>query len=197
MLMEARALGLDSVDLENVRRLSTITSEIVRSGFARGIGDLEDFRRSVSGADWVNQIDGEYSGGMLRMPDNDLRRLGRAVFDNLELSWDHNAISVLEEFGAPLLWVLAEQDREAPIERSLLALKRLQAKDKLVDVYLFPDTDHGMYEYIENDDGTRKPTRVTDGYFRLVGDWIRQHDEQDYGRAEHVIESTPISGGRP
>jgi pimeloyl-ACP methyl ester carboxylesterase len=55
----------------------------------------------------------QYSGDMLRMSDADLRRIGRARFDNLELIWDYDAEAALRRLKVPLLWVLAEQDRRA------------------------------------------------------------------------------------
>ena len=58
---------------------------------------------------------------MLRMQDRDLRRVGRAVFDNLELIWDYDAEQVLKQLSLPMLWIVAGQDREAPAEASLAA----------------------------------------------------------------------------
>jgi uncharacterized protein len=53
-------------------------------------------------------------------------------------------------------------------------------------VYLFPDTDHGMFEFVANPDGTRKITRITDGYLRLLGDWIKGHVAGKYGRGQKL-----------
>ena len=50
------------------------------------------------------------------MPDDELRRLGRPRFDNLELIWDYDAMAALKRVNVPVLWVLAGEDREAPIE---------------------------------------------------------------------------------
>jgi pimeloyl-ACP methyl ester carboxylesterase len=94
------------------------------------------------------------------------------VFDNLELIWNYDSSAVLKRLDIPMLWILAEQDREAPIETTLAALASLKAQGKPIDIHTFARTDHGMYEFVENADGTRTNTRVTDGYFRLVADWI-------------------------
>jgi hypothetical protein len=88
--------------------------------------------------------------------------------------------------NVPVLWVLAGEDREAPIETTRAALLQLKKAGKPIDVYLFPNTDHGMLEFVTNPDGSRTMTRITDGYLRLVGDWIRRRVAGRYGRAQKL-----------
>jgi pimeloyl-ACP methyl ester carboxylesterase len=122
---------------------------------------------------------------MLRMTDADLRRVGRARFDNLEILWDYDGKAALEKLRMPLLWVLAGEDREAPVDTTRRAL--LQVKSvRPIDIYLFPHTDHGMVEFTTNPDGTRTATRITDGYLRLLADWIKGDVHGEYGRAERL-----------
>jgi len=120
------------------------------------------------------------------MPNDELRRVGRARFDNLELIWDYDAVAALKKLDTSLLWVLAGEDREAPIETTRGALLGLAKQGKPVDVYLFPDTDHGMFEFTTNADGSRDVTRITDGYLKLLGDWIKGRASGAYGRAEKL-----------
>jgi len=174
MLMEAQTLDLNDNDKVQLQRLSDATAAIVSSHFTSGLEALEALRKEIGDGKWTRHIKGEYSGDMLRMTDADLRRVGRAVFDNLELIWDYDSSAVLKRLDIPMLWILAEHDREAPIETTLAALASLKAQGKPIDIQTFPRTDHGMYEFVENDDSTRTNTRVTDGYFRLVADWITE-----------------------
>ena len=120
------------------------------------------------------------------MANDDLKRIGRARVDNLELIWDYDAVAALRKLDAPLLWVLAGEDREAPIETTRGALLGLAKDGKPVDVYLFPDTDHGMFEFTTATDGSRRATRITDGYLKLLGDWIKRDVRGAYGRAERL-----------
>jgi pimeloyl-ACP methyl ester carboxylesterase len=186
MLMEAAAAGLDQAAVASIKQLSKATARLVSSHFTTGFEDLERLRRRLAGQPWVATINGEYSGDMLRMSDADLRRIGRARFDNLELIWNHDSAAVLRRLKAPLLWVLAAEDREAPIEATRAALKRLAAAGQPIDLYVFPDTDHGMMEFTPNPDGSRAATRMTDGYLRLLGDWIRRDLHPPYGRGNAV-----------
>jgi hypothetical protein len=110
--------------------------------------------------------------------------VGRARYDNLELIWDYDAMPPLRGLKVPQLWVLAGADREAPPEIPLKRLASLKAEGKPIDVYLFPDTDHGIAEFTQAPDGTRTVTRIADGYFRLLADWIKGEARGPYGRGE-------------
>ena len=183
MISEARTLGLDGAAFALINRLSGATSRLLLSGFSQGYEELDRVRRELADKPWSQKIRGEYSGEILRMTNEDLRRLGRARFDNVELIWDYDAVAALERVNVPILWVLAGEDREAPIETTRAALLRLKKAGKPIDVYLFPDTDHGMVEFVTNPDGSRRVTRITDGYLRLLGDWIKGRAAGPYGRA--------------
>lgn len=186
LLDEARQMKLDASDQSKIERLSRATATLLRSHFRRGYEELARVRREIGNASWRATLQGEYSGDMLRMSDADLRRIGRARFDNLELIWDYDAAAVLHKLTAPLLWVLAGEDREAPINTTRTILRKLKGAGKPIDAYVFPDTDHGMVEFRTNADGSRTPTRITDGYLQLLADWIKGDLRGSYGRAQLV-----------
>lgn len=172
MLQEARRAGLDARAQRSIRQLSAATARLVRSHFTRGFAELQALRQALRGQAWTSWIQGEYSGDMLRMSDSDLRRIGRARFDNLELPWDHDALAVLKRLRTPLLWVLAAEDREAPPEGTRQALTGLKTAQGTVTVFEFPDTDHGILEFTTDATGRRQASRFAEGYFRLLGDWM-------------------------
>ena len=182
LLDEARLMHMDDAGRRQVEQLSQATAVLVRSHFASGYEGLAKVRRAIGDAPWAARIEGEYSGDMLRMSDGDLRRIGRARFDNLELIWDYDAVAVLDRLQVPLLWVLAGEDREAPIENTRAILDKLITDGRPVDAYIFPDTDHGIVEFRTSADGARTATRITDGYLKLLADWIKRDLHGEYGR---------------
>ncbi|MBE1529230.1 hypothetical protein GGC65_003686 [Sphingopyxis sp. OAS728] len=186
MVSEVRAAGLGEDAEALVTRLSQATAGLLLSDFRTGYEALDAVRADMKDKPWAAKIEGEYSGAIARMPNEDLKRVGRARVDNLELIWDYDAVAALKKLDAPLLWVLAGEDREAPIETTRGALLGLAKAGKPVDVYLFPDTDHGMFEFTTAVDGSRSVTRITDGYLKLLGDWIKGNARGTYGRAEHL-----------
>lgn len=183
---EAHRLQLDPAAMKQVGQLSDATAQLMRTHFSDGFEALAKVRAQVGATPWAKTISGEYSGDMLRMSDADLRRIGRARFDNLELIWDYDAEAALRRLKVPLLWVLAEQDRAAPIAATRTILGHLRASGQPIETYLFPDTDHGMVEFRTDAEGNRVSTRITDGYLRLLADWIKQDVHGQYGRARTV-----------
>lgn len=182
MLLEAAQKNFNAHQLRQIHRLSAITANVLRSRFTVGLDELETLRTESVTQDWINGIRGEYSGAMLAMRDAELRRIGSALFDNLELVWDYEAVPVLEKLEIPMLWIIAEKDREAPVKRTLQALSILKRKNAMLDTYVFPHADHGMYEFKELSDGSRVPLRIADGYFRLIVDWINGKEKPLSGR---------------
>ena len=98
---------------------------LVSSHFSTGFEALESIRQAIGHEAWAHSPAGEYSGDMLRMQDRDLRRVGRAVFDNLELIWDYDAEHTLKQLSLPMLWIVAGQDREAPAQASLALARQV------------------------------------------------------------------------
>lgn len=186
MISEARALGLDNEAMALINRLSAATSRLLLSEFKEGYKELARVRRELDQTSWARQIHGEYSGAIASIPEDELRRVGRARFDNLELIWNYDAVAALDRVNVPVLWVLAGEDREAPIETTRTALLKLMKAGKPIEAHLFPGTDHGMVEFVTNADGSRTVTRITDGYLRLLGDWIRGRAVGTYGRAQKL-----------
>ncbi|WP_447751667.1 alpha/beta hydrolase family protein [Sphingopyxis fribergensis] len=186
MVSEVRAAGLGDDAVALVNRLSQATSGLLLSDFRTGYDALDAVRAEMADKPWAAKVEGEYSGAIARMPNDMLKRIGRARVDNLELIWDYDAVTALKKLDTPLLWVLAGEDREAPIETTRGALLGLAKAGKPIDVYLFPETDHGMFEFTTNADGSRSVTRITDGYLKLLGDWIKGDARGPYGRAERL-----------
>lgn len=184
MISEVRALGLGTDAEALVNDLSAATAKLLLTDFSEGFDELATVKAKLAAYPWAPKIAGEHSGAILKLDEAQLRRVGRARFDNLELIWDYDATAALKRMKAPLLWVLAAEDREAPIEGTRRALLDLKASGKKIDAYVFPDTDHGMFEFTANADGSRSVTRITDGYLQLLGDWIKGTTKTAYGRSQ-------------
>ncbi|HTF96565.1 MAG TPA: alpha/beta hydrolase [Cellvibrio sp.] len=131
MLLEAESQGLSKKHVQQIKKLSVITAKILTSNFERGLKELETLKKILHSESWTKTIHGEYSGAMLRMNKDDLRRFGPALFDNLELIWNYDSTAVLEKTDIPMLWIVADKDREAPAKRTitvLTGLKKQKAK---------------------------------------------------------------------
>ena len=91
---------------------------------------------------------------------------------------------VLEALPMPQLWIIAGEDLEAPNTETLRRIRQLQSQGLPVDLAVFPDTDHGIYEFAV-EDGDRTMLRHPDGYLRLLAEWAAGSAlEGDYGSAQ-------------
>lgn len=182
VLSEMREMGFGAADFADAAKVAEATGKLVGSHFTTGFAEFEAVKQRYAAKPWFGRIKGEYTGAILAETPADLRRVGPALYDNLDLIWDYDATAALRRVKAPQLWILAEQDREAPPATSLDRLGELQREGRPVSLYSFPDTDHGMVEFRQSADGSRTVTRITDGYFRLIGDWVWQRPLGSYGR---------------
>ena len=114
VLSEMRSKAYAASDIAEAQQLAEAAGKLVQSNFTQGFEQFDALKRRYSSRPWFRQIQGEYTGDMLRMSDADLRRIGRALFDNLELIWDHDSSAALRRVRMPIFWVLAEDDREVP-----------------------------------------------------------------------------------
>lgn len=183
VLREVRDAGGDEDDIAAAREITDATAALIQSGFREGYDALRAARDHSRNRAWFPHIRGEFTGDILAMSEADLRRIGRARFDNLELIWDYDGAATLSSLKVPVLWIIAEADREAPPKITLQRLDEIRQRGASIDIFSFPDTDHGMVEFQQQADGERVYGRITEGYFRLLTDWIHGDATSVYGRA--------------
>jgi dienelactone hydrolase len=187
VLTELREAGFGAPALAAAREVAQATGTIISSGFQHGFDKLAQLRKRHGQEPWFARIRGEYTGEILRSDEADLRRIGKPLLDPLDVIWRHDGVAVLKQLPrTPILWVIAGADREAPPDVSRQRLLELRGAGQPIDLFLFPDTDHGMVEFVEGADGQRRITRVTEGYFRLLGDWMHARLAPPYGRGVHL-----------
>jgi hypothetical protein len=71
------------------------------------------------------------------------------------------------------LWILGEDDLEAPSAETSRRIKTLIAEGKPITLALFPAAEHGMTEYEVAPNGERVSTRYAPGYFSMMRDFAR------------------------
>ncbi|MEO0696085.1 MAG: alpha/beta hydrolase [Pseudomonadota bacterium] len=173
-----REAGYGEDVIEKAREITAATRKIIRSDFKEGFKELSDARKKYKNEPWYDEIYGEYTRDLLNAPNIGIRIVGpfRA---GLVWPWkaepntpNYQPRPVIESLDVPQLWILAEDDRAAPSATTLEILRDVQTTNGLLDVVVFPDTDHGMVEFTEDEDGERTYTRVTEGYYALIRDYV-------------------------
>ena len=181
--LDLRQAGYGDEVVAQALTITDATARIVSSGYQDGLEDLDAARERFRDEPWYDLVQGSYTGTLLTMSTDDLRENGIPFYDSLEIDWSLDPVEVLRDVAVPQLWALAAEDREAPIDLTIERLSMLRNEGQDIAMYLFPDTDHGMWEFDEAEDGTRDFTRITDGFYDLMADWAKGELAGQYVRA--------------
>ena len=170
VLGELRAKRYDESVIAKGRELTSITGRIMLSRFTDGLDDLQKFKTAHGDEKWLQEVEGDFTGPLLRSPDDQFSELRAALgFDAI---LDYDAQAALRRVRAPMLWVVAGKDTEAPPAPTLNFLRTLQAAPPQLDVAVFLDADHGIIDS-EQRNGELVAIRQSPGYYDLLGSWIR------------------------
>ena len=154
--------------------------QILRSDFRDGYAQRAAVRARYGTEPWFKHVHGDISYALLEMSEADLRDKGPVMLAGV--SADYDPMPVLRNLEIPQLWILGEDDSDAPSAETARRLRDLIAHDKPITLAMFPHADHGIYEYETRPDGERVSTRNPDGYFALMRDFIlRGRLHGDYG----------------
>ena len=180
---ELRRKGYGTATLKKAREVTDATAAVVASHFSSGFDQLSAIKRRYASESWLSEIQGEYTGDLLRESSDALRRDGRARYDTLNIVWNYDARAVIEALPAPQLWVLAVQDTVAPSAHTAAEIRALQAKGRPIDLAQFPNTEHGIRLFVTSPEGERIRTRYAPGFLKLLDDWMKGQVSEPYGTA--------------
>lgn len=173
--------GYGPGEVAKAMHIADATAAIIISNFRKGYDQLAAVKAKYGKEPWFKYVHGDITFFMLETPEAKLRQEGPVLLAGVPA--DYDPMPVLRNLGTPQLWILAANDHDAPSAETVRRLRALQAKGKPVTVAVFPDTEHGIYEYETTADGKRVDTRNPDGYFAMMRDFIL-HDQigaQRYG----------------
>ncbi|MEO1658400.1 MAG: alpha/beta fold hydrolase [Pseudomonadota bacterium] len=178
--LELREAGYSDYVIAEGKKITDVTARLAVSGYTDGLEELSALQEQYGDEEWFTNIKGGFTGVILGMSAEELGTNGIPMFDRLNIDWSIKPMDVLRQVNVPQLWVLAANDREAPVSKTLQRLQALRGEGKDITIYMFPDTDHGMWEYEQATDGTRNYTRVTDRYYDLLADWASGALDESY-----------------
>jgi uncharacterized protein len=164
-----RGYGADTV--AKAMEVAGATSAVLLSNFREGYDQVEAVRRKYEKEPWFPLLHGNVSFVILQRPAAELKELGPTLFPGAPLQYD--PMPVLRNLQTPQLWLLGEDDIDAPSAETAKRLKGLAASGSPITTAMFRGAEHGMYEYEVALDGTRVSTRQPEGYFKMMMDFIR------------------------
>lgn len=193
-LRDLREAGWGPDVLETALPIIETVNHFVAVNGDEGFGAIDAIRARYSAEPWWNDLNGEFTGFVLRTDNATLEALRPAL--DVDFSFDYQPLPVLRSVTAPMLWIQARDDTEAPPEETRDVLIALAREGRPVTLLEYPDTDHGIILVQSTADGRRVETGHAPGYIQAVLDWAaRGRLDGDYGTG--VILASPASTGAP
>lgn len=190
VMLGLREKGYGPDVLAKAREITDATGKVMASRFKEGWTELAAVKAKYEKEPWFKDIDGEFSGEVVKNPEAAVRVIGPQK--DVGTSWDYEPMPTLEKLDTPLLWILAGSDREAPVAETRRRLSGLAKAGKAVTVLEYPDTDHGIVQFEADETGKRTPTRYADGYYRAILEFAKTGTLRGtYGSAIRVTPPAP------
>ena len=163
--------GYGAEVMAEAMQIADATAAIVRSGFRDGYDQLAAVHAKYAGEAWFKHVHGDISFFLLGTPEAELRAQGPELLAGVPA--DYDPMPVLRNLRTPQLWILGEDDTDAPSAVTAQRLRELIKQGRPLSLAIYPHADHGIYEYETTADGERVSTRNSDGYFLMMRDFIR------------------------
>ena len=87
----------------------------------------------------------------------------------------YDPVQTMQKLQTPSLWLLAGEDSSAPTPWTLRELEKLRTQGRPVQVRVFPDADHGIIRFVQQDDGERRFIGIEPDYYPAQIAWLREH----------------------
>jgi pimeloyl-ACP methyl ester carboxylesterase len=184
--LEMRVKGHSPEEIAKAQEVAAAAEAVFESGFTKGFERFDALRAKYRNESWYKDLHGNYTYFILPYSVADLREkanaaLGAALggqlrtfnFSDMGTPFRYDPMPTLRAVKAPQVWILGEDDFEAPSAPTASRIKALGAEGHPITLAIFPHAEHGIYEFETKPDGERDDTRNPDGYFAMLRDFAR------------------------
>ena len=172
--LEMRLKGHNQEEISKALEVASAAEAVFESGFTEGFERFDAVRAKYRKEPWYKDLHGNYTYLILPYTAAELReqrKQGKAFVFGTPFRYD--PMPTLRAVEAPQLWILGEDDLEAPSAETSRRIKMLIAEKKPITLALFPHAEHGMTEYEVAPNGERVSTRYAPGYFAMMRDFAQ------------------------
>jgi uncharacterized protein len=178
--LEMHLKGHSQEEISKALEVASAAEAVFESGFTKGFERFDAVRAKYRNEPWYKDLHGNYTHFILPYTAAEIREKGKDFIFGTPFRYD--PMPALRAVEAPQLWILGEDDLEAPSAETSRRIKTLIAEGKPITLALFPHAEHGMTEYEVSSNGERVSTRYAPGYFTMMRDFARNgHVAGSYG----------------
>ena len=169
--LEMQLKGHSEEEISKALEVASAAEAVFESNFTKGFERLDAVRAKYRNEPWYKDVHGNYTYFILPYTAVEAREKFKDFLPGTPFRYD--PIPTLRAVKAPQLWVLGQDDLEAPSAETSRRIKALIAKGKPITLAVFPHAEHGLTEYEIASDGERISTRYAPGYFAMMRDFAR------------------------
>jgi pimeloyl-ACP methyl ester carboxylesterase len=169
--LEMSLKGHSQEEISKALEVASAAEAVFESGFTKGFERFDAVRARYRNEAWYKDLHGNYTHFILPYTGGDLREKGKDFAFGTPFRYD--PMPTLRTVNAPQLWILGQDDLEAPSAETTRRIKTLIAEGKPITLAVYPGAEHGMTEYETTPDGTRVSTRYSASYFAMMRDFAR------------------------
>ena len=169
--LEMRLKGHNQEEISKALEVASAAEAVFESGFTKGFERLDAVRAKYRNAPWYKDVHGNYTHFILPYTAAEAREKFKDSLSGTPFRYD--PMPTLRAVKTPQLWILGEDDLEAPSAETSRRIKTLIVEGKPITLALFPHAEHGMTEYEIASNGERVSTRYAPGYFAMMRDFAR------------------------
>ena len=169
--LEMRLKGHTQEEISKALEVASAAEAVFESGFTKGFERFDAVRAKYHNEPWYKDVHGNYTHFILPYTAAEAREKFKDSLPGTPFRYD--PMPTLRTVKTPQLWILGEDDLEAPSAETSRRIKTLIVEGKPITLALFPHAEHGMTEYEVASDGERVSTRYASGYFAMMRDFAR------------------------
>src|SRR5947207_2496154 len=169
--LEMRLKGHGQEEISKALEVASAAEAVFESNFTKDFERLDAVRTKYRNEPWYKDVHGNYTHFILPYTPVEAREKFKDSLPGTPFRYD--PMPTLRAVKAPQLWILGEDDLEAPSAETSRRIRTLIAEGKQISLALFPHAEHGMTEYEVASNGERVSTRYAPGYFTMMRDFAR------------------------
>lgn len=185
--LEMKLAGHTPAETAKALEVARAAEVVMTSGLTKGLDEFDAVRAKYRNEPWYKDLRGNLTRFLLPYNATELRKMADEF--RFGTPWFYDPMPVLRRLEAPQLWMLGEDDLDAPSAETSRRIESLIADGRPITLAMFPHAEHGMTEYALDAHGERISTRYASGYFTMMRDFIR--DGRLHGRYGASVVTLP------
>jgi len=169
--LEMGLKGHSAEDTAKALEVADAAERVFESSFKAGFERFDALREKYRGEPWYKDLHGNFTWLILPHTEAEIRAMAKD-FD-WGTPWRYDPMPTLRTIKTPQLWILGENDLEAPSAETSRRLRTLIDAGQPVTLVINPGAEHGMTEFETKPDGERVSIRFSPGYFKMMRDYAR------------------------